>query len=151
MISAKEFPFPLPFAKLKAISGVEPPRLRTTSGLDGFVAFAPAAVLTSIVSSGPEPPEFPPVRFRTTSGVDPLELLFAPRLMTISGVDAAGVLAALDAAGAGVGVVAGAGAGAGTVLSPVPDAGVLLAWDWIRFRIISSTGGWTCEVAALRS
>jgi len=137
IISAKEFPSPLPFAKLKAISGVEPPRLRTTSRLDKFGAFA-LPVLTSIVSSGPELPEFPPVRFRTTSGVDPLELLFAPRLMTISGVDAAGVLAALDAVGAGVGVDAGSGVGAGAVLPPVPDAGVLMAWDWIRFRIISS-------------
>src|SRR2546430_6959302 len=92
LFRSKEFPFPLPFAKLKAISGVEPPRLRTTSGLGGFVAFAPAVLLMSIVSSGPEPPEFPPARFRTTSGVDPLELLFAPRSMTISGVDAAGTL-----------------------------------------------------------
>jgi len=25
----------------------------------------------------------------------------------------------------------------GAVLPAVPDAGVLLAWDWIRFRIIS--------------
>ena len=102
------------------------------------MAFAPAVLLMSIVSSGPEPPEFPPARFRTTSGVDPLELLFAPRLMTISGVDAAGTLPLPDV-GAGVGVAAGAGVGAGAVLPAVPDAGVLLAWDWIRFRIISST------------
>src|SRR5437667_10805140 len=122
MISAKEFPFPPPFAKLKAISGVEPPRLRTTSGLGGFVAFAPAVLLMSIVSYGPEPPD----RFRTTSGVDPLELLFAPKLMTISGVDAAGTLPLPDV-GAGVGVGAGAGGGAGALLPPVPDAGVLLA------------------------
>src|SRR5438445_13478356 len=111
MIAAKEFPIPLPFAKLKAISGVEPPRLRTTSGLGGFVAFAPAVLLMSTVSSGAEPPEFPPARLRTTAGVDPLELLFAPRLMTISGVDAAGALPPPEVA-AGLGVGAGAAVGA---------------------------------------
>src|SRR5437867_12114384 len=126
MISAKEFPFPLPFAKLKGLSGVEAPRLRTTAGLGGFVAFAPAVLLMSIVSSGSEPPEFPPARFRTTSGVDTLELLFAPKLMTISGVDAACTLPLPDV-GAGDGLGAGAGVGSGALLPPVADAGALVA------------------------
>ena len=88
--------------------------------------FAAAAVLMSIVSSGLDPPEFWLARFKTISGAEAGEPPLSSMLITISGVDAAGVAVLALFAGGG----AGAGAGAEAVSLPAPAAAVavLLAW-----------------------
>lgn len=125
MIAARRAPFPLLFPKLKAISGLELLRLRTTSGLEEPVPFALLALLTSIVSSGLEPLPFPRVKFTTTSGGDSPEVPFAPKLITISGVDAAAVSPVADGVGVGGEVVDDVGGG--DRLPDGPVAAVLLS------------------------